>query len=126
MRAFLLVTLAMILLLALLAWPAARAAALPEYSVDTGEPCASCHVSPSGGGVRTPRGLAWVAGDRPGVVPALEAALELLGVRLPADQSAYETVPATIPAAEPLSLPAEAPAPEGGALHQWLSTYGGN
>jgi hypothetical protein len=60
------------------------------------------------------------------VVPALEAALELLGVRLPADQSAYETVPATIPAAEPLSLPAEAPAPEAGALHQWLSTYGGN
>ncbi len=44
----LLVTVA--LMLALL--PAATAQALPEYSAQTGEPCASCHISPSGGGAR--------------------------------------------------------------------------
>ena len=28
--------------------------ALPEYSAQTGEPCATCHVSPSGGGPPRP------------------------------------------------------------------------
>lgn len=101
---------------------ATRAEALPEYAVLTGEPCASCHISPSGGGLRTPRGTAWVAGGRPGAVPDLSAALDLLGVRLTADETAYETVPGTIPDAAPLSMkPASAE-----ALRQWLSQYGGN
>jgi hypothetical protein len=60
-------------LLAALLWAAQPSLALPEYSVQTGEPCASCHVSPSGGGVRTPRGQAWVAEERPSTVPDLAA-----------------------------------------------------
>jgi len=74
----LLVTVA--LMLALL--PAATAQALPEYSAQTGEPCASCHISPSGGGPRGPRGQAWVASGKPGAVPDTLEALELLGVEL--------------------------------------------
>ena len=33
-----------------LALPGGRVKALPEYSSQTGEPCATCHLSPSGGG----------------------------------------------------------------------------
>jgi hypothetical protein len=36
-----------------------NAQALPEYSAQVGEPCSSCHISPSGGGPRGPRGQAW-------------------------------------------------------------------
>ncbi len=43
-------------------WVAAQPVhALPEYAARTGESCATCHVSPGGGGPRTLRGLLWAA-----------------------------------------------------------------
>ena len=35
--------------------------ARPEYAAATGQPCATCHVSPAGGGPRTPIGQAFMA-----------------------------------------------------------------
>jgi len=52
--------------------------ALPEFADRTGEPCATCHVNPGGGGPRTLRGLLWAAQGRPDVVP------ELAGSAIPA------------------------------------------
>jgi hypothetical protein len=101
------------------------AAALPEYAVLTGEPCASCHASPSGGGLRTPRGQAWVAAARPGLVPNLASALALLGVRLPVDLAAYTTVPASVPPAAPPSAESAHPS-QAAALESWLCEFGGN
>ncbi len=96
--------------------------ALPEYSTQTGEPCASCHVSPSGGGLRTPRGQAWVGAGKPGAVPDLNESLELLGVHLEIDQAAYVTVPESIPPAKPLRREPN----KAGAIHGWLNDYEGN
>lgn len=45
--------------------------ALPEYATRTGQPCATCHVNPAGGGPRTLRGLLWLAQGRPDEVPPL-------------------------------------------------------
>ena len=96
--------------------------ALPEYSTQTGEPCASCHISPSGGGLRTPRGQAWVGAGKPGTVPDLTAALESLGVHITIDAGAYTTVPESIPPAQPVRLgPGQAR-----SLHDWLKDYEGN
>jgi len=96
--------------------------ALPEYSAQTGEPCATCHISPSGGGPRGPRGQAWVGSGKPGAVPDLLQALDILGVRLERDPSYFTTVlqPPAPPA--PLDLP---PA-EKQELFNWLNTYDGN
>lgn len=49
--------------------PSARA--LPEYMARTGEPCATCHVNPAGGGPLTARGSQWVAAGKPDKVPPL-------------------------------------------------------
>jgi hypothetical protein len=107
------------LFLALL--PVSSADALPEYASQTGEPCASCHISPSGGGPRGPRGQAWVASGKPGAVPDTLQSLELLGVELSVDPAYFtETTP---------QVPAEAleVAPERGqSLYRWLSQYDGN
>jgi mono/diheme cytochrome c family protein len=112
--------LATALLLALL--PASTAGALPEYSAQTGEPCATCHVSPSGGGPRGPRGQAWVASSKPGAVPDTLQALELLGVELTVDP-AYFTV-TDLEVQEPEAL--EATSGQGQPLYRWLSKYDGN
>ena len=96
--------------------------ALPEYSSQTGEPCATCHISPSGGGGRSPRGQAWVGEGKPGTVPGLVAALEALGVHLDVDESAYQVVPDEISPAEPLPVtPAQVD-----DLHNWVSARDGN
>jgi hypothetical protein len=107
-------------LLALL--PASIAGALPEYSAQTGEPCATCHVSPSGGGPRGPRGQAWVASSKPGAVPDTLQALELLGVELTVDP-AYFTV-TDLEVQDPEAL--EIPSGQGQPLYRWLSQYDGN
>lgn len=107
--------------LAALLWMVPPGHALPEYAVTTGEPCASCHVSPSGGGVRTPRGQAWLAADRPGTVPGLAQALAALDVALPADLSDFTAAPDSVPPAEPLAAPGDVI-----SLREWLSRYGGN
>ncbi len=49
--------------------------ALPEYANRTGEPCATCHVNPGGGGPRTLRGLLWSARGRADAVPELSGVL---------------------------------------------------
>ncbi len=96
--------------------------ALPEYSAQVGEPCSSCHISPSGGGPRGPRGQAWVGSGKPGIVPDLIEALELLGVHLEVDLEDYTIVPETIPPPQPLQIqPGEA-----GKIHEWLKDHDGN
>ena len=96
--------------------------ALPEYSAQTGEPCATCHISSSGGGLRTPRGQAWVGTGKAGTVPDLAGSLEILGVHTEVDKSAYVSVLGAVPAAKPLSLrPGQAQ-----AIHEWLKHYEGN
>lgn len=107
---------------ALIAAAAQPSAALPEYSTQTGEPCASCHASPSGGGVRTPRGQAWVGGGRGGSVPALTEALALLGVRLTVDEADYVAAPGATGEIAPLQ-PASAEAQK---LGEWLRNREGN
>jgi hypothetical protein len=96
--------------------------ALPEYAAQTGEPCATCHVSPSGGGPRTPRGQAWVATGKVGSVPGLTDALSLLGVHLEVDESQYVTVPESIPPAKPLQFKTG----QARAVYDWLKDYAGN
>lgn len=54
--------------------------ALPEFAANTGEPCATCHVNPGGGGPRTLRGLLWSAQGRPDEVPDIGNILIALGV----------------------------------------------
>lgn len=104
--------------------PTANVQALPEYSAQTGETCATCHISPSGGGARTPRGQAWIADGKPGTVLDLLSALNLLGVNLTADPADFTDAPAPdeVDPAEPLLLdPGQAD-----LLHQHLSEYPGN
>jgi hypothetical protein len=112
----------LVVLLALVILPHGEVRALPEYSVQLGEPCSTCHASPSGGGQRTPRGQAWVGEGKPGSVPGLMDSLELLGVRLLIDQSDYLSRPDSIEPAAPLQLePAQAE-----AIFKHLKDYEGN
>lgn len=120
-RSLLLLTLFLTLVLAL-ALTSQPTQALPEYSAQTGEPCATCHISPSGGGLRTPRGQAWVGAGKPGSVPGLSESLELLGVHLQIDESDYLATSAPVPPAEPLGLePVQSQ-----VIHEWLRNYEGN
>jgi mono/diheme cytochrome c family protein len=112
--------LATVLFLALL--PVSPAGALPEYSAQTGEPCASCHVSPSGGGPRGPRGQAWVASNKPGEVPDTLAALELLGVELTVEPAYFAVTDLQVQAPEALETKTESGQP----LYRWLNQYDGN
>jgi len=112
--------LAAALLLALI--PTSTAQALPEYASQTGEPCASCHISPSGGGPRGPRGQAWVASGKPGAVPDTLESLALLGVELSVDP-AYFTV-TDLEVQEPEAL--ETTSGQGQPLYRWLNDYDGN
>lgn len=123
MRRSVILTILLTLIMAvLLVTLAADVQALPEYSSQTGEPCASCHISPSGGGPRGPRGQAWVGSGKPGEVPDTVQALEILGVHLEVDHSAY------LPSSEVIqpSAPLKRTSSELRALYQWLSDYQGN
>lgn len=102
--------------------PNATANALPEYSTQTGEPCATCHVSPSGGGPRGPRGLAWVASGKPSVVPDLVQSLELLGVEITVDPAYFTATNVAVPQPEKLQLITW----QGKPVYQWLSEHDGN
>jgi hypothetical protein len=96
--------------------------ALPEYAAQTGEPCSSCHISPSGGGARGPRGQAWVASDKPATVPDLVQSLELLGVELSTDPAYFTVTDPEVPEAEALNV-----LPAGHQkLYRWLSQHDGN
>lgn len=107
--------------LALTLIPNSSAKALPEYASQTGEPCASCHISPSGGGPRGPRGQAWVASGKPGAVPDTLQSLELLGVELNVDPAYFTETAPQVPA-EALEVAPE----QGQSLYRWLSQYDGN
>ncbi|MEI6289161.1 MAG: cytochrome c [Chloroflexota bacterium] len=61
-------------------WGAIPGHALPEYANRTGEPCATCHVSPGGGGPRTLRGLLWASKGKPDKVPDLAGVMAAPGV----------------------------------------------
>ena len=102
--------------------PASSAQALPEYSAQTGEPCFSCHVSPSGGGPRGPRGQAWVASSKPGSVPDTLQSLELLGVELTVDPAYFTVTDLDVQEAEALEPALGQDQP----LYRWLSGYDGN
>jgi mono/diheme cytochrome c family protein len=108
------------LLLALAA--PSKAQALPEYAAQTGEPCSSCHISPSGGGPRGPRGQAWVASSKPGTIPDLLESLELLGVELSVDPAYFTEAGPQVQEAEALQVPPGTSL----KLFQWLSNYDGN
>ena len=108
------------LFLALL--PISSVDALPEYASQTGEPCASCHVSPSGGGPRGPRGQAWVASGKPGAVPDTLEALELLGVELSVDPTNFTVTDLEVQ--EPEAL--ETTSGQSQSLYHWLNDYDGN
>lgn len=112
-----------LLLLAVAALVHPQAAqALPEYSAQTSEPCATCHLSPSGGGPRGVRGQAWVGSDKPGAVPALAEALELLGIHLEVDERQYQASGQPIPPAGPVQVePAQAQ-----GMHDHLRDFDGN
>ncbi len=124
MTRVLIVSGALLIMLALLFGLAGRheVRALPEYASQTGEPCATCHISPSGGGSRTVRGQAWVGSSKPGAVPDTLASLALLGIDLKVDPAQYSTVPAAIPPAQPLQVQPSKLL----ELHPWLSNYDGN
>jgi len=98
------------------------AQALPEYAAQTGEPCSSCHISPSGGGPRGPRGQAWVASNKPGTIPDLMASLELLGVELSVDEAYFTEADPQVQEAEAL----EVSPVQRQKLYRWLSQYDGN
>jgi hypothetical protein len=114
---------ALLLLAVLVALGHPQAArALPEYSAQTGEPCATCHLSPSGGGPRGVRGQGWVGSGKPGVVPALAEALELLGIHLEVDESQYQAGGQPVQPAQPVQVdPAQAQ-----DMHDHLSSFDGN
>lgn len=123
MKYFLIITGALLLWVALLlSMPASTTQALPEYAAQTGEPCSSCHISPSGGGPRGPRGQAWVASDKPGAVPDLISSLELLGVELRVDPAYFTEV---YPEAQEVEALDVAPV-QSQELFRWLSQYDGN
>ncbi len=63
----------------ILFWSATPGHALPEYANRTGEPCATCHVSPGGGGPRTLRGLIWASRGKPDKVPELAGVMAAPG-----------------------------------------------
>lgn len=98
------------------------AQALPEYASQTGEPCSSCHISPSGGGPRGPRGQAWVASKKPSVIPDLTQSLALLGVELSVDPAYFTVTDPAVQEAEAL----DASSTESQKIFRWLSQYDGN
>ncbi len=122
MKQFLIILGALLLGMAVLFASSSTTQALPEYAAQTGEPCSSCHISPSGGGPRGPRGQAWVASNKPSTVPDLVRSLELLGVEVSVDLAYFTATNPEVPEAEALSVePAQ-----GQKLFRWLSQYDGN
>lgn len=73
-------TVVVIISIFLFFWSFTPGHALPEYALRTGEPCATCHVSPGGGGPRTLRGMLWSARGKPDMVPDLPNLLLAPGI----------------------------------------------
>ena len=80
--------------------PASQTSAMPEYATRVGEPCGSCHTSAAGGGLRSPRGQAWVAQGKLNTVPTMDESLKILGVNVTTDPADYlAPTTASVPAA---------------------------
>jgi mono/diheme cytochrome c family protein len=102
--------------------PAAQTNAMPEYATRVGEPCGSCHTSAAGGGLRSPRGQAWVAQGKLNTVPTTDESLKILGVKVMTDPADF-VAPMTVPApAAPLATRYERKM----LLLMRLLEYGGN
>jgi len=69
--------------------PATQTSAMPEYATRVGEPCGSCHTSAAGGGLRSPRGQAWVAQGKGNTVPTMDESLKILGVKVTTDPADF-------------------------------------
>ncbi len=112
----------MVVLLAMAVGTAPTVHAMPEYATRVGEPCATCHVSPAGGGLRNLRGQAWVLSGKPSTVPTTADALVLMGIRIPSDMTIYTAAPSSIPQPAPLAIQPISKT----LLFQKLSEYEGN
>lgn len=82
-------------------------AALPQYATATGQPCATCHVNPAGGGTLTARGQAFAAVPTHASNPSAAFAQS---DPAPAPAPA-PSAPAPAPAAPRAQSPAPTPAP---------------
>ncbi len=122
MQRLLVISFVAVLLISLALGLATPTRAMPEYATQVGEPCASCHVSPAGGGMRNVRGQAWVTQGRPSTVPSTEDALKIMGVSLPSDMSIYTAAPAQPQPAAPFQPQMKSLAP----LLERLLDYEGN
>jgi mono/diheme cytochrome c family protein len=85
--------------------PAMQTSAMPEYATRVGEPCGSCHTSAAGGGLRNPRGQAWVAQGKLNTVPTMDESLKILGVKVTTNPADYVAPP---PSAAAQGAPAPA------------------
>lgn len=112
----------LVLLAIVLLTVAGPSRAMPEYATNLGEPCATCHISPAGGGLRTARGQAWVAEEKPGAAPSIEEAMQILGVRTTINPADYVSAPQPRPTPELLRRIE----PPGKNRHEWVSDYDGN
>ena len=83
--------------------PATQTLAMPEYATRVGEPCGTCHTSAAGGGLRNPRGQAWVAQGKPGAVPTMDESLKILGVNVTTDPADYVAPTTVLAPATPLA-----------------------
>lgn len=87
------------------------AAALPDYAAKTGQPCATCHVNPAGGGARNSFGQRFEAipthsSDPAGAFAQAQAAAQPTATAAPAKPAATATPAPAAPAATPTSAPA--------------------
>ena len=115
---------AILILLAIIIpfFSAAQTLAMPEYATRVGEACGTCHTSAAGGGLRNPRGQAWVAQGKLNTVPTMDESLKILGVKVTTDPADY-LAPTTAPApAAPLATRYERKM----MLLMKLLEYGGN
>ncbi len=108
--------------------------AMPEYATRVGEPCGSCHTSAAGGGLRSPRGQAWVAQGKLNTVPTTDESLKILGVKVTTDPADYiAPTPSTIaqgvpapPERQPKDAPLATRYERKMMLLMKLLEYGGN
>lgn len=73
MKRYLFLVVALVLAAVFVIFSYRQTRGMPDYAARTGEPCATCHVNPAGGGMLADRGRAWVAAGKPDKVPALAA-----------------------------------------------------
>ena len=83
--------------------------ALPQYAAATGQPCATCHVNPAGGGPRNATGQAFEAIPTHSTDPA--GAFAQISHTAPAPAPTQAPAPAATQTPAPAPAPTQAPAP---------------